>query len=466
MSVSLIIGGMFTTPAVLVDIETNGGSGERGRIIEVAAIKVIDGEIVDEFRSLVNPGGSIPRWITTLTGITTDDIVTAPYFNDIAYQLFTFMEDCLFVAHNVRFDYSFLKREFKIAGYDFRPPLFCTVRLSRALYPEVRGHSLEKIIQRHNLHVDARHRAYDDARVLHAFMKLALNERGQDAFNANLVLQLKTRSLPPNVDEAVILSLPDTPGIYIFEDDTGAPLYVGKSINIRQRVRSHFVSATEIAREMRLSLQSHNISFIQTETELEALLLESAKIKELSPSYNRLLRRKTTQSILVKDTAADGYLTISIQNADLSQYQNLENVYGVYRTKRQAQAELESAARTYQLCPKLLWLEKTTGACFRFQLGLCRGACIGKESPASYNTRLEFALERTKIDSWPFDSEVAVKLSETRMMIIDQWIVKAIVEDGDEQQGVPVEGGFDLDAYKIIRAYIRRNPQAIIRLSD
>lgn len=456
---------MFTTPAVLVDIETNGGSGDRGRIIEVAAIKVIDGEIVDEFTSLVNPGSPIPHWITTLTGITSNDLVTAPYFDDIAYQLFTFMEGCLFVAHNVRFDYSFLKREFSSAGFDFRPPLFCTVRLSRALYPGTPGHSLEKIINRHHLHVDARHRAYDDARVLHDFMKLALNERGQDAFDANVVLQLKTRSLPPNVDESTILSLPDTPGIYIFEDDTGTALYVGKSVNIRQRVRSHFVSATAIAREMKLSLQSHNISFIQTETELEALLLESAKVKELSPIYNRMLRRKTTQSILVKDTTDDGYLTISIQNADLSQYQNLENVYGVYRTKRQAQVALESAARTYQLCPKLLGLEKAKDACFRFQLGLCRGACIGKESPVSYNTRLEFALERTKIDSWPFKSEVAVKLSETRLMIVDQWIVKEIIEDGDEQQRLPVEGGFDLDAYKIIRAFIRRNPQAVIRLS-
>lgn len=457
---------MFTTPAVLVDIETNGGSGERGRIIEVAAIKVVDGEIVDEFTSLVNPGSSIPYWITTLTGITSDDLVTAPYFDDIAYQLFEFMEGCLFVAHNVRFDYSFLKREFAQSGFDFRPSLFCTVRLSRALYPEMSGHSLEKIIHRHHLHVDARHRAYDDAHVLHSFMNLAISERGQDAFAANVALQLKTRSLPPNVDESTILSLPDTPGIYIFEDDTGTPLYVGKSVNIRQRVRSHFVRATSIAREMKLSLQSHNISFIQTETELEALLLESAKVKELSPPYNRMLRRKTTQSILIKQVTDGGYMTISIQNADLSQYQNLENVYGVYRTKRQAQAALESTARTYQLCPKLLGLEKVTGACFRFQLGLCRGACIGNESAISYNTRLELALEYTKIDSWPFKTEVAVRLSETRMMIIDQWIVKEIIEDGDEQQHLPVEGGFDLDAYKIIRAYIRHNPQAVIRLSD
>lgn len=453
---------MFEGDAVFVDIETNGGNGPRGRVIEVAAIKVSGGEIIDTFTSLVNPGSDVPYWITRLTGITSGDLIDAPYFEDIAAQLYEFMQSSIFVAHNVLFDYSFLKREFASVGYDFRPKLFCTVKMSRGLWPEHRGHSLEKIIARHAIAVSARHRAYDDAKAMYDYIKLTIAQKGHQAFLENIARQFKTKSLPPHVDEAVILDLPDSPGIYIFEDDTGAPLYVGKSVNIRSRVRSHFANATTIAKELKMTLASHNVSFITTETEVEALLLESAKVKELQPIFNRLLRRKTKQSIFLRDFNDDGYETIRIENTDLSEYQNLENVYGVYTTKTQAKGRLEAAAKTFQLCPKLLGLEKASGACFRYQLGLCKGACIGKESPALYNRRVELALERSKIESWPFKSEVAVRISETRSIIVDQWIVKSVVEYAyGEPAATSLDNGFDIDTYKIIRAYIRKHPEAV-----
>lgn len=453
---------MFEGDAVFVDIETNGSNGPRGRVIEVAAIKVSGGEIIDTFTSLINPGSDVPYWITQLTGINNSDLVDAPYFEDIAAQLHEFMDGSIFVAHNVLFDYSFLKREFTAADYDFRPKLFCTVKMSRALWQEHRGHSLEKIIARHDIPFTARHRAYDDAKAMYDFVKLTIAEKGHQAFLENISRQLKTKSLPPHVDEAVILNLPESPGVYIFEDDTGAPLYVGKSVNIRSRVRSHFTSATTIAKELKMTLASHNVSFITTETEVEALLLESAKVKELQPTFNRLLRRKTKQSIFLRDFDENGYETIHIKNTDLSEYQSLENVYGVYTTKSQAKARLEAAAKTFQLCPKLLGLEKASGACFRYQLGLCRGACIGKESSELYNRRVELALERSKIESWPFKSEVAVRISQTRSIIVDQWIVKSVVEHTyDEPTITHVESGFDIDTYKIIRSYIRKHPDVI-----
>ena len=457
---------MFDGDAVFVDIETNGGNGPRGRVTEVAAIKVARGEIIDTFTSLVNPGSDIPYWITQLTGIKNSDLVDAPYFEDIAAQLYDFMNSSIFVAHNVLFDYSFLKREFASAGYDFKPKLFCTVKMSRALWPEHRGHSLEKIITRHGITFAARHRAYDDAKAMYDYVKLTIAEKGREAFLANIAKQLKTKSLPPHVDEAVILNLPDSPGVYIFEDDTGAPLYVGKSVNIRSRVRSHFTNATTIAKELKMSLASHNVSFITTDTEVEALLLESAKVKELQPIFNRLLRRKTKQSVFLREFDENGYETIRIENTDLSQHQTLENVYGVYTTKSQAKARLEAAAKTFQLCPKLLGLEKASGACFRYQLGLCKGACIGKESPELYNRRVELALERSKIESWPFKSEVAVRISETRSIIVDQWIVKSVVENTfDEPTITALDNGFDIDTYKIIRSYIRQHPDAVSLLT-
>ena len=458
---------MFEGNAVFVDIETNGGSGPRGRIIEVAAIKVSHGEIVDSFTSLVNPGSDVPYWITKLTGITSADLIDAPYFEDIATQLYEFMNDSIFVAHNVLFDYSFLKREFTAAGFDFKPKLFCTVKMSRALWPEHRGHSLEKIITRHGIGFAARHRAYDDAKAMYDYVKLTVAAKGREAFLENITRQLKTKTLPPNVDEAVILNLPDSPGVYIFEDDAGAPLYVGKSVNIRSRVRSHFSNSTTIAKELKMTLASHNVSFISTETEVEALLLESAKVKELQPIFNRQLRRKTKQSVFLRDFNDDGYETIRIENTDLSSRSNFDDIYGVYTTKSQAKSRLDVAAKTFQLCPKLLGLEKAKAACFRYQLGLCKGACIGNEPAELYNRRVELALERSKIETWPFKSEVAVRISKTRSMIVDQWIVKSVVEHVyDDPVITPLDNGFDIDTYKIIRSYIRKNPQVVSLVDD
>ncbi len=457
---------MFDVPAVFVDIETNGGNGDRGRITEIAVIRVENDEIVDEFTTLVNPGSPIPHWITTLTGITNSDLIDAPYFDEIAAELYRIMEGAIFVAHNVRFDYSFIKRQLEASGYTFNPKLFCTVRMSRTMYPEHTGHSLEKIINRHGIAVNGRHRAYDDAKAIYDFAQLAISEKGIDAFQESVAKQFKTKTLPPNIDEEVFATIPQTPGIYIFEDKDGAPLYVGKSVNLRQRVMSHFANDTKIAKEMKLSLSSHNISFVQTDTEIEALLLESAKVKELQPIHNRLLRRTIQQTVLVSSINDDGYLKITLENRDLNETTDINNIYGVYASKSQAKSRLESLVKTFDLCPKLMDLEKAKGVCFRYHLGFCKGACGGLEDPQRYNQRVEYALERSKIESWPFKGELAVKISESKALIIDQWIIKGYltaVEDGStfiER----IKNGFDVDTYKILRSYIRSNKSSVIPL--
>ncbi len=448
---------IFDTPAVFLDIETNGGSGERGRITEIALIRVENGEVVEEFSSLVNPGGSIPYWISKLTGITNEDVADAPYFDEIAPEVYRILDGAIFVAHNVRFDFSFIKRQLEAVGYSFRPKLFCTVRMSRALFPEHKGHSLEKIITRHRIVVKDRHRATADAQAILDFTRLAIREKGIEAFQASATHQMKTKTLPPNVDEAAFSKLPQGPGIYIFEDSEGLPLYVGKSVNIRSRVMSHFANDTKIAKEMKLSLSSHNISFIETETEIEALLLESAKIKELQPLHNQLLRRATKQAVLVKKVNEDGYTTIAVESRDLNEETDLESIYGVYTSRMKAKSRLDALMKTFQLCPKLLGLENAKGQCFRAHLGLCKGACVGKESQELYNRRVELALERSKIEAWPFKGALSVKISHTKALIIDQWIIKGYltaIEDGSAQLE-RLTNGFDMDTYKILRAYLR-----------
>lgn len=450
---------------VFVDIETNGEMGERGRIIEIAALRVENGEVTGTFSSLINPGSGIPMWIEKLTGITNKDVAGAPYFDEVAHDLQRLLDGAIFVAHNVRFDYSFVKSHFKALGHEFRPKLFCTVRMSRALYPEYKGHSLEKIIHRHAISTANRHRALDDAEATFAFAKLALEEKGSEAFKANIALQLRTKSLPPNVDETRITALPASPGIYIFRDSDGAPLYVGKSINIQARVRSHFTNDTRIVKEMKLSQRSYEIDFVTTETEIEALLLESATVKELQPLLNRKLRRTTKQSILTSQLNGDGYKTIAIESKDLNELTDTSNIYGVYTSRMQAKAALDSINNTFGLCPKLLGLEKTNGACFRHQLGLCRGACVGKEPAESYNRRVDIALERSRVESWPFTSKIAIKISEFRSLIVNQWIIEGIMSYEFEPTLERITNGFDIDTYKILRSFVRSYPGSVSKLT-
>lgn len=452
---------MFDQPMAFVDIETNGKFGTEGRIIEIGILRVENGEVVDTYSSLVNPGGSIPVWIEKLTGIRSADLIDAPYFDEIASDILRLLDGALFVAHNVRFDYSFVKSHFKSVGQSFRPKLFCTVRLSRGLYPTARGHSLEKIIQRHKIDTANRHRAYDDAKAIYDFTQLAIREKGTDAVMANMALQLRTKSLPPYVDEASIMQLPAEPGVYIFRDADHHPLYVGKSINIRERVRSHFVNSTAIIKEMKLSQQSYTIDHIVTDTEVEALLLESAKVKELQPLYNRQLRRRTTQSVLVSTYDENGYMMIHVENKNLNDQTDISTIYGVYTSRSKAKTALESTLKTFQLCPKLLSLEKANGACFRYQLGLCKGACIGKESPELYNRRVEMALTRSKIESWPFKSKIAVKISEAKSLIIDNWVIEGILHYEFEPTLERISNGFDIDTYKILRSFIRAHKSSV-----
>ncbi len=415
---------------------------------------------------MVNPGSSVPVWIERLTGINNNDLVGAPFFEDIADDLHRLMDGAIFVAHNVRFDYSFFKSHFATVGRDYKPKLFCTVRMSRKLYSEHKGHSLEKIIRRHGIAAKNRHRAYDDSKAMLDFVRLAIREKGHEAFLENVALQLKTKTLPPNIDEEKFAHLPQKPGVYIFEAEDGTPLYVGKSVSIRDRVRSHFANDTKVAREMKLSQRSFTISHIETDTEIEALLLESAKVKELQPLFNRLLRRKVMQAVLMKDYDSQGYLIIRIENQDLSDTTDLDQIYGVHTSRIKAKAALESLTRTYQLCPKLMSLEKGKGYCFRYQLGLCKGACGGSELAPGYNERAEFALGRSRIESWPFKTKIAIKISEVKSLVINQWVIEGIMHHEFEPIFERLSNGFDMDTYKILRNYLRKNTGNIFPVSD
>lgn len=184
---------MFNYPVVFVDIETTGGSYRANRVLEVAAVRYENGQVTRQYNTLVNPDTYIPSMITSLTGIAQSDITDSPTFDQIAEDLFDILDGAVFVAHNVRFDYSFLHAEFAALGTDFSPKLLCTVRLSRALYPQNKGHSLAVLIERHSIDVVDRHRALADAQAILDFSQLAYAEHGAELFDLAVARQLKTQ---------------------------------------------------------------------------------------------------------------------------------------------------------------------------------------------------------------------------------------------------------------------------------
>jgi len=169
---------LFDAPLAIVDVETTGARPAWDRVTEIAVVEVRGGEVASEWSTLVNPGIRIPPVIQALTGITNDMVADAPAFGDLAPDLYGRLAGRIFVAHNARFDYGFLRSEFERAGLRFQARTLCTVKLSRRLYPGHSRHNLDSLIDRHGLRCDARHRALGDAQAVWQFLRIAAEERG------------------------------------------------------------------------------------------------------------------------------------------------------------------------------------------------------------------------------------------------------------------------------------------------
>ena len=201
-------------PIAFVDVETTGGSAAMHRVIEVAVVGARGGEVEFEWSTLVNPGTWIPSGIEALTGIGNDMVVDAPSFDRIAPELAARLEGRLFVAHNARFDHGFIRREFLRAGHEWNCDSLCTVRLSRALYPELRSHSLDSLIEFHALEVCARHRALPDAQALWQLWRELRGAWPADDLQRALDQVARRPDLPVGLPAGLIDDLPEMPGIY------------------------------------------------------------------------------------------------------------------------------------------------------------------------------------------------------------------------------------------------------------
>jgi DNA polymerase III subunit epsilon len=246
---------------VLLDLETTGGSPLHSRITEVAAVRVEQGREVARWSSLVNPGTSIPYFIQKLTGISDTMVADAPSFEGISTQLLHLLDGAVLVAHNARFDHGFLVHEFARLDIALRVKTLCTVRLSRKLYPQHKGHGLDAIMQRHGLTTMARHRAMGDVDLVQSWLRCASTELGADVVSRQAQLLLQGSAAVPPQLETQVSTIPDTPGVYLFYGEGPIPLYIGKSVTMRSRVMSHFQAAIAQPREMRMAQEIRRVEW-------------------------------------------------------------------------------------------------------------------------------------------------------------------------------------------------------------
>ncbi len=370
----------------IIDVETTGMGIQGNRITEIA-ILVHDGQkVIEEYESLVNPERSIPHTITRLTGINDYMVADAPKFYEIAKKVIEMTSDCVFVAHNVNFDYNVIHKEFSELGFPFRRKKLCTVRLSRKLIPGLPSYSLGKLCNSVGIPLNDRHRAMGDTRATTIlFERLLSLDTDQSVFSSFLKPGSRQATLPPGLPKPIFDQLPESTGIYYFRDSKDDILYVGKALNIKKRVLSHFYDKKN--KEVALCQQTVNITFEVTGSELVALLLESSEIKHHYPVYNRAQRRNNEGYGIFSYEDRSGLIHLAWNSL-----KNVPNPITKFYNTTESRVFMEKICEQFELCPKYCHLQSNVNSCFHYQIKKCKGICRGEESLENYNQRVKEAI--------------------------------------------------------------------------
>lgn len=375
----------------VVDIETTGGFASGNGITEIS-ILVHDGQkVVNSYETLINPGHYIPDHIEALTGISNDMVADAPAFDEVAAKIYELLADKVFVAHNVNFDFSFVRHQLEMAGYELQCKKLCTVRLSRKILPGHASYSLGKLCAALKISLNNRHRAGGDAAATAELLSLLLKNDVEGLIPQSLKISSKDQVLPPNLPKSQIDQLPSDPGVYYFKDQKGKVIYIGKAKNLKQRVCSHFTGNNTGKQRQEFLKYIHTIDFEVCGTELMAFILEATEIKRLWPENNRALKRYEQKYALYAFEDQKGYLRLGIDTFK----KNLPVLYS-FNTILEGHHILKVLIKDHFLCEKLCYIQNKRLACTGHEEGNCSGACVGKESAPAYNVRVKYAMEQLK----------------------------------------------------------------------
>jgi DNA polymerase-3 subunit epsilon len=442
---------------VFVDVESTGASPAYHRIIEVGIVRVEDGVVVENFSALINPECPVPPNIESFTGIGGEMLRGAPRFLDLAETLREKLNGATFVAHNARFDYAFLRREFLRAGIEFTAEVLCTVRLSRHLYPEHTHHNLDAVMERHAIRGFPRHRALGDAQVLEVLWRQWLATHDAERFGAAASASLlRAPRLPPQLSPHLADELPDGPGVYRYFDAGDALLYVGKSNSLRQRILSQLGDAQAGSRDAELAAQVQRVDWRETSGELGAMLQEQKLLRESTPLFNRKLRPNPASATL--SLRADRSGAVDVRMLDMLDAPDLAETFGLFRSAADATRALTDIAHAKSLCLKVLGLEASEGSCVALQFGRCKGACVGREPLPLHHARVQMALAALKLRRWPFPGRIALRESSygcDELHVLEHWAYLGSARSEDELAALGERDAppFNPDVYKLLVRY-------------
>jgi len=482
-------GALFILPRdlVFVDLETTGGNAAFHRITEVGIVRMKDDRVIEEWSSLVNPECRIPAYIEAFTGITNEMVAGAPRFSDLAALVLTKLrsttpESPIFVAHNARFDYSFLRTEFRRLDVHFSARVLCTVKLSRRLFPEHPRHSLDAVMERHRLTCSARHRALGDARVLGDFWSKLRSEISEEKLAGAAQIVIGANRLPAHLPAGLADELPEGPGVYRLFGEGDVLLYIGRSHSLRTRILGHFITENSDPKQQKKAQQTRRIDWVETAGDLGAQLKESEWIKTQKPLFNKRLKPKSEGFTLQASERGHGVRLTAL--ADLVTA-DLARCYGVFQSQKDGRKALTDIARAHSLCLKVLGLETADGAaaigiesavcshaeaqierlaasCVGYQTGRCKGACVGKEPLILHDMRLKMALSALKLKPWPFPGRVAIAEGRAEFHVLDHWVYLGTARSEDELDELRTKlahAAFDVDVYRILVRYLAKNPR-------
>jgi DNA polymerase-3 subunit epsilon len=461
---------MLEQPIACIDVETTGTSPQHDRITEIGIVEIDPNGSVREWSTLVNPGVAIPPFIQNLTGISDAMVAHAPTFADIAEELQQRLSGRLFVAHNVRFDYGFIRNEFKRANLAFHADTLCTVRLSRRLYPQHYKHNLDSLIARLGLEIEDRHRALSDAKVLATFLRRLPDEHAADLIAEAMQHVMAKPVLPAHIPEGLLDDLPDSPGVYLFYGEGSTVLLVGRSTGLRSRVLGYFTGGKRSAKEQRIAQQIRRIEWRETAGEFGALLLEASLIRELQPLHNATPRKQAIPCSWHMAPATHGGMTLTLVTANDLDFGRSPNLYGLFPSAPKAIQALREIADAHRLCLRQIGLEKPSPrrACSAHASRKCRGLCIGTEDIGRHDLRLAEAVARLKIAEWPYPGPVGIKesyIGREEMLVFDGWRHIGSARDENELSALlnkAPSAPFDPDIYKLLVK--RLHQQAVVPL--
>ncbi|HKB83657.1 MAG TPA: exonuclease domain-containing protein [Burkholderiales bacterium] len=455
---------MLDRALIFLDLETTGATAHSDRITEIGLVEVDRGRHIGEWSSLVNPGRPIPPLIESLTGITDAMVAGAPTFAELARDLHERLAGKTLVAHNARFDFGFLRSEFRRVGLKYDPDVLCTVRLSRRLYPQERRHNLDSIIERYGLACDNRHRALADARVLWDFTQRIHRDIETSEIRNAVADQLKKPRLPPGLPADLPERIPEAPGVYAFYSQGNVALHVGKSANLRARVLSHFSADKRPA--WRACAEITRVEWDAAAGELGMQIRHMQWLKHLQPLHNSTPRHDGELWALQWDPVDGPSIPLPVDTVGLD-LSRMSRLYGMFRSRRTALNALRKMADEHGLCHIGTGLQTGPGPCLGYRLKRCHGLCVGRQSTVAHSMRMMQALHALRLRDWPHPGPIGIRehdpmTGRTEIHVLDRWRHLGTADaDTDPHDILQTrrDAPFEAGIYRILLQYFKSIPR-------